>query len=58
MWNFTVRCVIKPNLCEIKQLFETKETAYYLRKPLDEVVVDDILLDSESNEPLKHMWND
>ena len=58
MWNFTVRCVIKPNLCEIKQLFETKETAYYPQKPLDEVVVDDILLDSKSNEPLKHMWND
>ena len=58
MWNFTVRCVIKPNLCEIKQLFETKETAYYPQNPLDEVVVDDILLDSESNEPLKPMWND
>ena len=25
---------------------------------MDEVVADDILLDSESNEPLKHMWID
>ena len=42
----------------LSSILETKETASCPQKPLDEVVVDDILPNSESNEPLKHIWND
>ncbi|XP_066263266.1 uncharacterized protein [Branchiostoma lanceolatum] len=56
MWNFTVRMAVKPDLEGIKELFETKDTAEIPQKPVEDVIVDDVFIDTHPE--LAQIWED
>lgn len=50
MWNFTVRCVIKPDLSKLDHLdLADQRVTCDSQKPIREVNVEDVLLDSHTN---------
>ncbi|XP_078621279.1 uncharacterized protein LOC144887753 [Branchiostoma floridae x Branchiostoma japonicum] len=56
MWNFTVRMALKPDLEGIKELFEAKDTAEMPQKPVEDVIVDDVFIDTHPE--LAQIWEE